>query len=81
MGGGGVPMSHVDCKKCQCHPVEFKKTSCHPVNFKKASCRPVDFRKVPCSMLLRPKKGCEAVSISGVYTTRIVRVYLLHYTC
>ena len=26
-GGGVVPMSHVDYKKWQCHPVEFKKSS------------------------------------------------------
>ena len=36
--------------------------------FKKASCRPVDFKKVPCRMSQRPKKGCVAVSILGVYT-------------
>ena len=42
MGGGvvgwGVPMSYVDNKKWQCHPVKFKKPSCGHVDFKKVPC-------------------------------------------
>ena len=43
---------------------------CRPFNFKKLPCRPVDFKKVPCRMTLRPKKGCVAMLILGVYTHR-----------
>ena len=58
MGGGGVPMSHVDYKKGQCRPVEFKKH--------------------PCRMSLRPKKGCVALSILGVYTQFLGHFNVLH---
>ena len=65
MGGGGVPMSHVEYKKWSCHPVEFKKMSCHPVDFKKMSCRHVDFKKVPCHMSLRPKRAVSPCRFEG----------------
>ena len=32
--------------------------------------RPVDFKKGPCHMSLRPKNGCVAQSILGVYYPR-----------
>ena len=47
---------------------EFKKRVCHPVEFKKGLCRPVEFKKRLCRMLLRPKNGCVALLILGVYT-------------
>ena len=38
------------------------------VDYKKSSCRPVKFKKITCRMSLKPKKGCVALSILGVYT-------------
>ena len=69
-GGWGVPMSHVDCKKWLCRPVEFKKSSCRPVDFKKSPCHPVEFKRGPCRMSLSPRKGRVALSILGVRTPK-----------
>ena len=57
VGGGGVPMSHVDYKKLLCCSVEFKKRPCRPIEFKKRLCRPVDFKIRLCRMSLRPKNN------------------------
>ena len=70
MGWGldrGVPMPHVIFKKWQCRPGALK-VPYHPVAFKKVLCHHVDFKKVPCRISLRPKMGCVAMSILGVYT-------------
>ena len=64
-------MSPCQFKKVPCRPVNFKKVPCHPGDFKKVPCHPGDFKKVPCPMLLRPKKGCVALSILGVYTHKV----------
>ena len=62
-------MSHVDFKKRPCRPVQYKKnTLCRPVDFKLSSCHHVDFKKVTFRMSVKPKKGCVAVLILGVYT-------------
>ena len=56
-GGGWVPMSHVNYKKCR--PVDFKKTSCRPVDFKKMSCGHDNFKKVPFRMSVRAVSPCQ----------------------
>ena len=70
-GGGGVPMSIIrngnvalsNLRK----PLSILR-KCHvALSIKIVPCRPVDFKKVPRSMLLRPKKGCVAMLILGVY--------------
>ena len=48
--------------------VGYKKWEYRPVEFKKSSRRPVDFKESSCRMSLKPKKGCVAMSILGVYT-------------
>ena len=71
MGGGGVPMSHVDYKKWYIRNValsNLRKRPCHPVHFKEGPCSPVELKKRLCPMSLRPKNGCVALSILGVYT-------------
>ena len=40
------------------------------VDYKKSPCRPVKFKKITCRLSLKPKKGCVALSILGVYTLK-----------
>ena len=60
-------MLHVDYKKLKWCPHEFKKRPRRPVDFQKMLCRPVKSKKEPCRKSLRPKNGCVALSILGVY--------------
>ena len=48
------------------------------MDFKKGPCHPVEFKKRPCRMSLKPKNGCVALSILGVYSNPINRSLIMY---
>ena len=68
-GGGEVPVSHVDyIRNGNVALSDLRKPRVALLNLRKHRVALSNLRKCHAILSLRPKNGCFAVSISGVYT-------------